>query len=118
MSEPQTTLLDQLVEEIPSAEVRFFDKTDDVAERIRALLDERGMTQRELADAMDKQPSYVSRVLGGAVNLTLKTICAFEDALGADLLAVPTSAARASESAKIEQVASGADAERAEGAMG
>jgi transcriptional regulator with XRE-family HTH domain len=82
--------LRQAAEQVSSAEKRFYRKNDEVVARIRDLLDERGLTQKELAEKVDKTPSYVSRVLGGAVNLTLKTITEFEDALDADILAVPS----------------------------
>lgn len=82
--------LRQAAEQISSAEKRFYRKNDEVVARIRALLGERGLTQKELAERVDKTPSYVSRVLGGAVNLTLKTITEFEDALDANILSVPS----------------------------
>ena len=46
------------------------------------------MSQQALAERLQKHPSYVSRVLGGGVNLTLKTIVQFEDALGVCILQV------------------------------
>lgn len=79
------------VEQIPSSEKRFYRKNDDVVARIHELKDEQGLTQKELAEAVGKTPSYVSRVLGGGVNLTLETIAEFEEALGAEILSVPTS---------------------------
>jgi len=79
------------VEQIPSSEKRFYRKNDDVVARIHELKDEQGLTQKELAEAVGKTPSYVSRVLGGGVNLTLETISDFEEALGAEILSVPTS---------------------------
>jgi transcriptional regulator with XRE-family HTH domain len=79
------------VEQISSSEKRFYRKNDDVVARIHELKDEQGLTQKELADAVGKTPSYVSRVLGGGVNLTLETITEFEEALGAKILSVPTS---------------------------
>jgi transcriptional regulator with XRE-family HTH domain len=83
--------LRQDVEQIPSSEKRFYRKNDDVVARIHELKDEQDLTQKELAEAVDKTPSYVSRVLGGGVNLTLETIAEFEEALGAEILSVPTS---------------------------
>lgn len=46
------------------------------------------LSQRELARRIGRDESYVSRVLGGGVNLTLKTIAAFEVALDIQLLKV------------------------------
>jgi transcriptional regulator with XRE-family HTH domain len=83
--------LRQDVEQIASSEKRFYRKNDDVVTRIHELKDEQGLTQKELADAVGKTPSYVSRVLSGGVNLTLETIAEFEEALGAEILSVPAS---------------------------
>jgi len=85
----QKRRLRELAARIPLAEKRLFDKTDDVAARIIALMEAQGLTQRELAAKVGKRESYVSRVLGGGVNLTLKTIAEFEAALGADILVLP-----------------------------
>jgi transcriptional regulator with XRE-family HTH domain len=52
-------------------------------------MERRDITQRALAERLDKRESYVSRVLGGGVNLTLQTIAEFEEALNANLLVLP-----------------------------
>ena len=44
------------------------------------------MTQRELAEKLGKQESYVSKILAGWSNPTLKTIVEFEVALGKDII--------------------------------
>ncbi len=85
----KTSLLRRRANRIPGAERRFYHTMDDIAARILHLLDERGMTQSDLAEATGKGKSYISRVLGGGVNLTLKTIADFETALGADLHMIP-----------------------------
>jgi len=46
------------------------------------------LSQRELARRMQRDEAYVSRALAGGVNLTLKTIAAFEVALNTHLLNV------------------------------
>ena len=62
---------------------------NDISARIGSLLSEKnGMSQEELADRMGKDPGYISRVMGSGVNLTLKTIAAFEVALDASILSV------------------------------
>jgi transcriptional regulator with XRE-family HTH domain len=61
----------------------------DVSARIGQVLDAReDLTQQALAERMGKDASYVSRVLGGGVNLTLKTIAQFEEALGDRVICV------------------------------
>lgn len=65
----------------------------DVSARIGQVLDAReDLTQQALAERMGKDASYVSRVLGGGVNLTLKTIAQFEEALDARVLCVANQA--------------------------
>lgn len=60
-----------------------------VSRRLSHLLQKQNeMTQSDLAKRLDKSPSYVSRVLGGGVNLTLETISEFEVALGGCILHV------------------------------
>lgn len=86
--------LRQHAKQISPVEQRFYDKNDEIVARIRGLLDERDLTQKELAKKLGKTPSYVSRVLGGAVNLTLQTITEFEVALEADIISVPSPESR------------------------
>ena len=81
-------ILDQALANIPADELRLFDLCDEVSDRIADALAARGWTQRQLAEALGKRESYVSRVLAGGVNLTLKTIAQFEVALGVSLIQV------------------------------
>ncbi len=83
------TLGDELVESMPSSEKRFANKQADIAAQIAEILDKKGWTQRDLADAANLQESYVSRILRGWWNPTLKTICAIEEALGENIIIVP-----------------------------
>lgn len=78
-----------LTANIPDAKRRLLQRTDEVAARIAALMHEQKLTQTDLARKAGKPKSYVSRVLSGAVNLTLKTVAEFEAALGADVVTVP-----------------------------
>lgn len=58
---------------------------------VRAMndaLDDQGMTRAELAAEADWKESYVSRIMSGTENVTLRTIARFEEAAGADLLLV------------------------------
>ena len=67
----------------------FVRKYLDLVERIDALLKERKMTQKDLADALGLQPSAVSRLLGSdGHNMTLRTIAKLEAFFGQDILVV------------------------------
>lgn len=90
MSAPSNRLR-QHADQVESAEQRFYDKNDAIVNRIRSLHEDQDLTQKELAEKLGKSPSYVSRVLGGAVNLTLKTLAEFEEVLDADIITIPSS---------------------------
>lgn len=77
------------VREIDPAKRRYHRLLTHVSVRIGQLLDaDEECTQQELANRLDKDPSYVSRVLGGGVNLTLRTIVQFEKVIDACVLDV------------------------------
>ena len=61
----------------------------DVADRIHAVLQQKGMSQKDLALALHKSESEISKWLSGTHNLELKTIIRIEEALGEDILTVP-----------------------------
>jgi len=84
-----TSKLRKRVEALPSWEKRFTTKfLFDVVERMNDVLREKGASQRELAQRAGWTDSYVSRLLSGHQNLTLKTIARFEDAMESDILTV------------------------------
>lgn len=66
----------------------FIGKYLDIVERIHQILTAKGMTQKDLAQAMDKRESEVSRWLAGEHNLTLKSIAKLEAALGMEIITV------------------------------
>lgn len=76
--------LDQV--EVTESGKRFIDKSLQIGDEIVRLLGEKGLTQRQLAEALGKKESQVSKWLTGFHNFTLKTITEIEDVLGEDLL--------------------------------
>lgn len=52
----------------------------------KALEKNDGLTQKELAAKLDVSPQYISKILKGQENMTLKTIVGLEDALGIRIL--------------------------------
>jgi transcriptional regulator with XRE-family HTH domain len=59
-----------------------------IAERVKELLKERGLTQRAFAKMIGMQESYVSKILSGDANLSIATISAIEDALDEPIFAI------------------------------
>lgn len=61
-----------------------------IAARVLLSLQERNMTQADLAAALGVSPQQVSKILKGKENLTLETIFKIERVLGITLLHVPS----------------------------
>lgn len=64
-------------------------KSQRIAVRVLSILNEKGMQQKELAEAMDVTPQQVSKIVKGKQNLTLETISKLELVLGVKLFEVP-----------------------------
>lgn len=86
----------EIQEETPE-EVRIFVRQyTDIVLRINQLLQEKGYTQKDLAEKMNKRPSEINKWLRGNHNLTLKTLAKLEAELGEPIIAVPSKHAKAS----------------------
>ncbi len=59
-----------------------------ITEKVRLAIERKGWKTKDLAQAMGKSPSEVSKWLSGMHNLTLKSIVKMEIALGVNLLNV------------------------------
>ena len=56
-----------------------------ITEKVRLAIERKGWKTKDLAQAMGKSPSEVSKWLSGMHNLTLKSIVKMEIALGVNL---------------------------------
>jgi len=78
----------RIQEETPE-EVRIFVRQyTDIVVRVNELLRQKGYTQKELAERMNKNPSEINKWLKGNHNLTLETIAKLEAELGAPIIEV------------------------------
>ncbi len=77
---------------IPVENTRFVDKNLDISEQVYALLEQKGLTQKQFAQMLGKSESEVSKWLSGLHNLTLKSIAKMEVALGEDIVITPQQA--------------------------
>ncbi|APZ47027.1 transcriptional regulator [Polaribacter reichenbachii] len=66
----------------------FVDYTFDLSNRIQFLLEQKSMDQKDLAKALGKNESEVSKWLSGSHNFTLKTVARIEDILGDKLIEI------------------------------
>lgn len=81
--------LRDLLPEIPAFERRFQRKYQlRTVLRMNDLLAERGLSQKDIVERTGWSKGFVSRLLSGGGNLTLRTLARFEDAVGADVLLV------------------------------
>ncbi len=62
----------------------------DIVVRVNELIEQKGWTQKELAEKMGKKPSEINRWLKGEHNFTLRSIAKLEAELGEPILAVYT----------------------------
>lgn len=69
---------------------KFVEKNLAITEKVRVALEDKDWKSQDLAKAMNKSPSEVSKWLSGMHNLTLKSIIKMEMALGVDLIQVKT----------------------------
>lgn len=86
----KSKLYKQILEETPLETKIFVDKYSDLIVRINQVLREQGISQKELAENMDKKPSEISRWLSGNQNITLRSIAKLEAELGETLIEIPT----------------------------
>lgn len=59
-----------------------------IVDRIHAILEERGLRQKDLAVMLGKKESEISKWMRGTHNFTIDTVSAIESALGAPILQV------------------------------
>jgi len=58
----------------------------DFTEKVVAVMRERGMSRVELAQRLGVSKAFVTKLLNGKSNLTIRTIVAITDALGCELV--------------------------------
>jgi transcriptional regulator with XRE-family HTH domain len=79
------------LKETPKEVKIYVDLYADLVVRINQILKEKGISKKELAEMLDKQPSEISKWLGGDHNFTLKSISKLSAELNENLLMVTPS---------------------------
>lgn len=79
-------IMDLVRQETPPEVNKQVDLCVSIANRIFVLLEERGMSQRDLAHMLGKTETEVSRWLSGTHNLTIATIAKIATVLGDDII--------------------------------
>ena len=81
-------MVQQMIASIPPEQKKQFDYSNDISDRLDAIMKERGISQRELARMTGKRPSEVTRWLSGQHNFTLATIALLSVTLNHDFLSI------------------------------
>ena len=89
MSFPKNNIIDNWLEENGDLEIeKLTERNLAISNKVQAILDQRGIKQKEFAEMLGKKPSEVSKWLTGLHNLTLKSITKMEFALDIDLISI------------------------------
>ena len=73
---------------IPALDWATDEITEGIASRIDAVMKEKGISKKQLAELTHRRPSDVTRWLGGGHNFTCKTIALIQQALGVPLIEI------------------------------
>lgn len=85
----RSKILREILDDTPK-EVEIFVKLyGDLVVRVHQILKEKRISQKELADRLDKNPSEISKWLGGNHNFTLVSLAKLQAELGEILIYVP-----------------------------
>jgi len=85
----KSKVAERMMAKMPQDVKIFVDKYADIVIRVNQLLKEKKFTQKDLAEKMEKNPSEISKWLGGNHNFTLRSIAKLEAELGETILYVP-----------------------------
>lgn len=85
----KSKVFQRILDKTPKDVEIFVDWYADIVLRIDELIREKKITKKELAQSLDKQPSEISKWLGGNHNFTLRSLAKLSAELGEPLLQVP-----------------------------
>jgi ribosome-binding protein aMBF1 (putative translation factor) len=79
----------RIYDETPAEVKIFVRKYGDIVVRVHQLLREKGWSQKDLAEKLDKTPSEISKWLSGDHNFTLRSLAKLEAELESEIMYVP-----------------------------
>jgi transcriptional regulator with XRE-family HTH domain len=85
----RSKVFQRIIDKTPEDVKIFTRHYGDLVVRINNLLKDKGYTQKDLAEKLDKKPSEISKWLKGEHNFTLRSLAKLEAELGAPLFYVP-----------------------------
>lgn len=80
--------LDEMLGPIPDRLQKETELSFQISDRIYALMQERGLTKKQFADALGKRPCEVTKWLSGQHNFTIATLSMLSSFFGQPVIAV------------------------------
>lgn len=78
----------EMVSQVPPKVKAEIDLSFAISHKIDALMQERGLSKKQLADQLGKRPSEVTRWLSGQHNFTVATLAMLSDFFGKSIVSV------------------------------
>lgn len=82
-------IINKIRNRVPSYRKRMIGISIDISAQIFEFMKENDMNQRELAVALGKKESEISKWLSGSHNFTIETIAKIEEVFGRKIILVP-----------------------------
>lgn len=79
----------QMVAEVPQDVKTEVDLSFAIADEIYRLMQERGLSKKQFAEALGKKPSEVTKWLSGQHNFTIRTLSSLSSFFGKPLVITP-----------------------------
>lgn len=78
----------KMLESVPADIKAEIDLSFAVSDRIDALMNERGLSKKQFADALGRRPSEITKWLSGQHNFTLSTLAMLSSFFGQPIITV------------------------------
>ncbi len=80
--------LQKLFAEIPNEEREATKLSFEISNRIHLLMEERGLSKKQFADAIGRRPSEITKWLSGEHNFTIATLAMLSTFFGKSIISV------------------------------
>lgn len=78
----------QMVSQVPENIKEETDLSFAIADKLNALMKDKGLTKREFAEALGKRPSEITKWLSGQHNFTIRTLSTLSSFFGKSLIEI------------------------------
>ncbi len=82
----------QMISSVPQDIITEIDLSFAIAKEIETLMDEKGLTKKQFAEALGKKPSEITKWLSGQHNFTIRTLAMLSNFFGTPIVRTATRA--------------------------